>query len=150
MPNKCCAISCKSGYATNNNNNISLHKFPSDPDLRQQWMNCLHRENFIPSKNAHLCSKHFRPSDFVNDRTDSNHYRNRGQLIRKRLKLTAVPSVFLELPLHLQPQQTVQRSTAAISTTRWENTLEEHDNVNNNFLNADTVSNVGDTYKESS
>ena len=80
----------------------------------------------------------------MNDRTDSNHYRNRGQLIRKRLKLTAVPSVFLELPLHLQPQQTVQRSTAAISTTRWENTLEEHDNVNNNFLNADTVSNVGD------
>ena len=44
---------------------ITMHQFPSDPVVRQQWMKFVqrHRRDFFPvSKYASLCSAHFEES----------------------------------------------------------------------------------------
>ena len=66
-------------------------RFPRKPELRQQWISALRRENFVPSASAVVCSKHFREDDF--DRTSQSVV---------RLRENVVPSVFDAFPSYLK------------------------------------------------
>ncbi|XP_036595802.1 THAP domain-containing protein 2-like [Trichosurus vulpecula] len=80
MPTHCAAAGCSAVY--NKHVNISFHRFPKEPKQRSEWVRLLRRDNFVPSKHAFLCSRHFEASCF--DLT--------GQT--RRLKTDAVPTLF--------------------------------------------------------
>ncbi|XP_040280744.1 THAP domain-containing protein 2-like [Bufo bufo] len=85
MPTTCAAFGCSNNSRVNQ---VTFHRFPSNPERRKQWLNLVNRENFTPSLHTFLCSKHFEESCF--DRT--------GQTVR--LRTNAVPTIFI-YPEHM-------------------------------------------------
>jgi len=58
------------------------HRFPKDENRRLLWIQALHRDNFVPTKNTLICEAHF----------TTNDYQKRPDLIK--LTNIAVPSIF--------------------------------------------------------
>lgn len=121
MVNKCSAYGCKSGYSGNNNANISFHSYPLKSDnILKQWIKNNPREGFIPSKHSKICSLHFKESDFIKERSDSNPRRrkNLDKLAKLRLREDAVPTIFKNAPSYLSVQTPKRRKTSALSSNR--------------------------------
>ncbi|XP_047457713.1 THAP domain-containing protein 6-like isoform X2 [Mugil cephalus] len=79
---------------------IPSRRFPKDEALRRKWSVAMRRpEGWRPSQWDVVCSVHFLPEDF--DRT--------GQTVR--LRKGVVPTVFPNLPQHLQKSTVKPRST---------------------------------------
>ena len=55
-----------------NDNQISLHKFPSEISVKKKWICRLRIGKQLP-KNAAVCSSHFRVEDFTSIRRKNNH-----------------------------------------------------------------------------
>ncbi|XP_045765228.1 THAP domain-containing protein 2-like [Maniola jurtina] len=70
---------------------LSFHRFPTCPEVRNAWLRAIRRENWEPKIHARLCSKHFEPSCYVSG------------LKIKRLKSDAVPTIFEDYPKYYQP-----------------------------------------------
>ncbi|XP_077311946.1 THAP domain-containing protein 5-like isoform X1 [Lithobates pipiens] len=61
MPKSCVASECRRSEGARE----SYYKFPLHDKVRlKQWLANMNVENFFPSKNQYLCSKHFKPSCF--------------------------------------------------------------------------------------
>jgi hypothetical protein len=73
----------------------NIFRFPKDPDRRKDWIHKIRRENWSPTENTVLCSKHFAQDDFE---APAEHRKKRD------LKRTATPSIF-NFPDHLLPKQ---------------------------------------------
>ena len=41
----------------------TFHRFPTDEDTKKQWLVNLHREDWVPSRTAIICSDHIKESD---------------------------------------------------------------------------------------
>jgi len=66
-----------------------------DEKRRQQWIQKVRRDNWSPTANSVLCSRHFESEDFEPDA----EFR-----MRKELKRGAIPTIF-DYPQHLQPKK---------------------------------------------
>ena len=120
MVNSCVAPGCAAGYKKTVEN-VSLFKFPNDEALKKKWIARVPRIKWTPSNNSRLCEKHFIPSDFLEERGDKTRGRGvkRGELIRRRLKHDAIPTVWPNLPDHLSKEITSPRPTKlATSSSR--------------------------------
>ncbi|XP_076383492.1 THAP domain-containing protein 2-like isoform X2 [Megalopta genalis] len=82
----CCFKDCKEKQ--NSDEKISFHQFPNDPELRKQWIQAVQRENFKPSSQTKVCSKHFANDCFIQS----------GWSSRRTLKPDAVPDTILDEP----------------------------------------------------
>ena len=105
MVNKCIAPNCNSGYQSNKSiEKVAKFKFPVDAERRKKWICAVPRKEWEPTKNSVLCEKHFLDSDFLINRDDKTRGRiqKRGELHRRKLKPTAIPSVWPNLPSHLK------------------------------------------------
>ncbi|XP_068103969.1 uncharacterized protein [Hyperolius riggenbachi] len=79
MPKSCAAPECKRTEGARE----SYYKFPLHDKVRlKQWLTNMDVENFFPTKNQYLCSKHFKPSCF------------QARWGLRYLKHDAVPTVF--------------------------------------------------------
>lgn len=45
------------------------HKFPCNPERLQKWLNAIGRKDYVPSKHARVCKKHFKPEDYEPQKT---------------------------------------------------------------------------------
>ncbi|RVE40074.1 hypothetical protein evm_015276, partial [Chilo suppressalis] len=64
----CCAIitcNTKSQTSSIERGGISFHRFPKEPNAREQWIAVTGRGNWIPTKTSTICSKHFTENDFI-------------------------------------------------------------------------------------
>nr|CAH7712723.1 unnamed protein product [Callosobruchus chinensis] len=61
MPSCCCVLGCKNNYNSSKKEqgNVSVFTFPKDIERRNQWLKCIHREDFIPSDHSVVCIDHF-------------------------------------------------------------------------------------------
>ena len=89
----CAAVGCKnSDYWTKKNKeekNYTFHSFPTDPDIRLKWTQFVRRANWVPGKNAVLCSEHFTKDDYkIQSIKDSS-----GTRTALRLKRGVKPTV---------------------------------------------------------
>ena len=83
MVNECNVPNCR--------NSTRGHPFPSDPHLREKWVNVIQTlydektgKLWQPNKHSLVCEKHFLPEDFnITDKRE-----------RRRLRYDAVPSQF--------------------------------------------------------
>lgn len=101
---------------------LSLHKLPCDEELRKKWIAAISRDNWTPTHNTRLCSKHFWPHDFQGS-TDSNASRKRkreedGIEVRQSLRANAVPSRFPSLPFYLPKKVPATATTHASENDR--------------------------------
>ncbi len=64
MPDKCCAVNCRTGYNDEPppaSLGISLFGFPWDnPDLVDEWKKRISRKDWEPTKSSKICSLHFK------------------------------------------------------------------------------------------
>jgi len=96
MPSYCVAVGCKNiQNAASKENGITFHRLPKEKQVRQQWVKALRRKNWQPTDDGVylVCSTHFHKNDF--DQTQG--------LSRRKLKASAVPSVFPCFPSYYQP-----------------------------------------------
>ncbi|XP_074030456.1 uncharacterized protein isoform X12 [Leptinotarsa decemlineata] len=92
----CAAYQCKSS-SNKKEPDITFHRFPANPVKKNLWVQAVKLENWTPSPNDRLCSKHFEKRFFY--QTD----------FKRCLLHSAVPTIFPELPNYMQPKKTVKR-----------------------------------------
>ena len=84
---------------------IPLFRFPSNSVLCQKWIRAIPRENLNVSDSCRICAKHFTESDIQIMTTSSRKIRESGdelvKLKRVRLKPSAIPCIFPNLPKYL-------------------------------------------------
>ncbi|CAF4943838.1 unnamed protein product [Pieris macdunnoughi] len=59
----CNVYGCKN-RTERNQPNITFHRFPNNPQLKDAWIKCTRRINWNPKSHSRICSKHFDPSCF--------------------------------------------------------------------------------------
>lgn len=109
----CCVPYCKSDKKKKLG--ISFHEFPSDESRRQAWLKAVSRKDFVPndkSSSSVVCSLHFLDSDYSS-----------GCTKLRRLKQTAVPSVFPEYPSYMQSQLPPKRRKLERQQTQYSPSL---------------------------
>ena len=94
MPN-CVILGCKSANGRNSEK-FQTFPLPTNSQLREEWISCIFRENYIPGKSTRICENHFEISDFV---PQSENVDKRGrEYLKRKLQPNAVPSLDLKLP----------------------------------------------------
>ncbi|CAM1313864.1 Uncharacterised protein r2_g2436 [Pycnogonum litorale] len=106
MVYKCAAFGCRSGYdGSETSPDISFHSFPfKDQRLLNIWSKKIARQDFRPSKHSKVCSLHFSPDSFVENRVDSNIYRLKNKssnLKLRKLRPDAIPTIFENVPTYM-------------------------------------------------
>ena len=105
MPKKCCVFACRTNYKDQQNDKISVYRFPKDQDERERWRKSIPNANLKVTDNTVICQKHW-PSDFE---TIAVH----GKIRPKN-----PPSVWPCVPSSQIPTtSTVPRSTKKTSST---------------------------------
>ena len=66
--------------------NVTHFSFPKQPDLHQQWVEALHRENFTPTTSSRVCEIHFDKEDFIPPKNPNKLH------VVKRLKDNCIPT----------------------------------------------------------
>lgn len=130
MPRHCVVPGCKSNYASTSEA-ISTFSFPKDHQIKQKWINAIHRANWQPTNSSSVCAIHFREPDFQLS----------GKYKKARLVYDAVPSVFPNLPQYLTKTETKIRKDPEIRREVI-NTAVENDNEQ--FLRSDIIENFDD------
>lgn len=95
--------------SSNDTTDVTFHRFPSNIEIKSEWLTAMKRLDFVPSPNSRICSEHFKMTDFTVSKT------------RRRLKENAIPSIF-KFPVHLQPKTITQRrKLSRLSPKKWLN-----------------------------
>lgn len=96
MP-QCAAFGC-----TNRSDNTAVFQFPSDPLLRDEWINAVRRKDFIPTSASKICIEHFLDRDFE---TSPSLLKTLGIKKKLRLNRDAVPSIFPAIDQYKENQR---------------------------------------------
>lgn len=94
MPGNCAVYWCGNTRRITAGSNIRYFRFPKGRELRRQWLQACSRNNDLNPEYGVVCSIHFTPDDYKDDKK----YRLLGaeRPVRQRaLKDDAVPSLFL-------------------------------------------------------
>ena len=115
MVNRCVAAGCSNTPS----DRVSLHKFPTDPKLREKWVKQVRRTcvQWTATKSSVLCSEHFTEDSFEVDSAITAMF---GISKRRRLKPDAVPTIFLRqssVGSASQDQQTRKRVADTVATS---------------------------------
>ncbi|KAL0895580.1 hypothetical protein ABMA27_011678 [Loxostege sticticalis] len=79
----CAILSCKNSTRNvgRNNGNVSFHRFPNDPSIKEKWIDATGQKNWFPTKYSTICSIHFTEESFAE--TNKN----------RRLTTDAIPTI---------------------------------------------------------
>ncbi|KAL4718703.1 hypothetical protein ACJJTC_011322, partial [Scirpophaga incertulas] len=93
----CCVIGCKS-RSERKEPNITFHRFPNQPTLRNKWTECTGRVQWHPSQHSRICSRHFESRCF--------QLKKKGTFLRQ----SVIPTLFLHeiISQHDQPGSSKQ------------------------------------------
>ena len=149
------AFGCRRGYDNekpqSDSPKVSFHCVPwNDKELLAKWLHAHPRQDWTPSQYTRLCSLHFKPDDFVVERTDQQARRKRKfdslKLPNRRLKDGVIPSIFAITPAYLVKTQTQPRKTCrAAPSTRREREAEEQTRLEQSFMVDDDLSQLSMT-----
>ena len=99
---------------------VSYHRFPKEEALRKVWIFRIPVKGFIWKESKRLCNKHFLPTDYKDESSDSNPRRAKTPLKRKTLKAGAIPSIWPNTTpkFHNQQSVTPRSTTLPLPSTR--------------------------------
>ena len=110
MVKRCIAAGCSNTTSAT----VSLHKFPSNPAIRQLWVKAVQKTRAEwkgPSEHSRLCSEHFEDSC---SESNVGIASKMGIQTLRRLKADAIPTIFVrpETPGNLR-----KRSCSAVASS---------------------------------
>ncbi|CAH0553834.1 unnamed protein product [Brassicogethes aeneus] len=129
MPNKYCYICGRI------NNQISLHKFPKDENLKRFWLESCDLNEADKVDTLKLCFKHFTPEDFINIKARSFG----GHLT---LNKNAVPSVDVPTKVVKPSPSTFTDEEIFKNTTTIKEEIILQENENNSISSDVTIDNI--------
>ena len=88
MPH-CMVPFCTNGYRKTKGTKISYHRLPVGP-LRNIWLRNIRRENPRSQGHSFVCSEHFSPDCYENEKEVILGFSNKG----RKLKRSSVPTIF--------------------------------------------------------
>ncbi len=96
---RCIAPLCSS----DDRENITFHRFPHDEERLTKWISQFPSMQWKFCKTGRLCSKHFLPSCYKTNSTDSNERRTQLDIPLKKtfLKNDAIPTLWPNVPANL-------------------------------------------------
>lgn len=141
MPRKCCVPGCKSNYQStlvNDSKCITTFSFPKEDKRRSQWIRAIPRGKWTPSGCAVVCRKHFNDSDVIcfDKLLRPDGSTEQIPLRRPKLKETAVPCIFPNLPNYLSSKQTPARMDPE---ERHKKIFDAHSKLIDNLLKKDLI-----------
>ncbi|PWA15679.1 hypothetical protein CCH79_00020897 [Gambusia affinis] len=95
----CCVPQCTA--SSKYNGLLSFHGFPSDPDLRRQWLANIRRDKLKLTQHTKVCSLHFTPDQLLQPKAAGG---------RRVVSRGAVPVLFSWSHRSVQPSRTGLRS----------------------------------------
>ena len=125
----CAIANCKNCRRNISKTQIQLHRFPTNPKLRKQWLSACSRKDKINVKNARICSEHFTPKDY-NPNT-------------KRLQKSAIPSLNLPAASNFREpnlQSKYPQTNSAESFTKAKEDQSKETDTSFNFVPLNTLS----------
>lgn len=104
---KCSVPGCRSNY-NSAEGHISVFKFPSDKELKEDWVRRIHRKDFVPTKYSVVCIKHFQSNFIIRTIEAEGKDGNKISCQRKRpiLSNDAYPTIFSGQPAYLSSTET--------------------------------------------
>ena len=91
MPNVCSVLGCSTNRRPKRDTSslvgVSFHRFPTDSNLRNEWVERIGRVDWHPARRSLLCSRHFTDDCFIRPVLP-------GFYCRKALVPGAVPTLF--------------------------------------------------------
>ncbi|XP_028177618.1 THAP domain-containing protein 1-like isoform X2 [Ostrinia furnacalis] len=119
----CCVINCKKRSSTSNlqKDNITFHRFPKDPTIRNIWMwACQKHASWTPTRCSTICSMHFDTSCFI---FKTNN--------KRKLKPSSVPTLNLSKvdPGEESESETSINKIINFETSEYSDLLQTHENV---------------------
>ena len=105
--------------------NVSYHCFPKDEQIKKVWIFRIPLRTWKRKKDDRLCSRHFLPTDFKSEKSDSNPRRKSEstQLKKRILKEDAIPSIWPKStgePIELPEPSVHRESKRALPSVRME------------------------------
>lgn len=108
MPSRCSVTGCDSNYESSlkgkqKGPGISVFKFPKNEERKQSWIRAIPRKDLLSTDSSVVCQLHFQPDDIIlyDKQLLSDESFKQQPLRRPRLKDTAIPSIFPNLPGYL-------------------------------------------------
>ncbi|KAK4315365.1 hypothetical protein Pmani_013418 [Petrolisthes manimaculis] len=95
---------------------MRLFRFPRDAERRKIWENKVRRANWSANENHRLCQAHFLDDQFETNRADG----------WKKLKSTAVPTIFCHRPLPRYRKAPVKHTSDDVDSTTKDVWLGDH------------------------
>ena len=112
MPNKCSAPNCTNNYYPSRDPYVPVFRLASKPpELRQEWIKALHRENITDLKHIFVCVNHFREEDIERAYKVPNPDGTFQEIPRcqPKLRTGAVASILPGCPSYYSPPVLMQR-----------------------------------------
>ncbi len=127
MVYSCAVVECETGYRGRTpprSDGVSCHSFPlNNAEVLAKWLRVIGRKDFVPNEHTRICSLHFKPEDFQQERRDTNNYRSKNyqslKLTRKRLNPDAVPSIFPRRPKYMDRKLSQNPTHTATDIVVW-------------------------------
>ena len=147
MAYTCCVLKCKSGYqSVKTTEKVPLFKFPIDVTLKESWKRAIPCKDWTLTDSHRVCSKHFKENDFMrvsaDSKTNRQNARESQELIRLRLKPTAVPTIFPDLPNYMsKPTPKPQPTSASTASARFNAENDRIKQQNLELLRQDAIEN---------
>ena len=101
-------------------------------------------ELYFSGKSTRLCERHFTNDMFVVQSMDSNYYRQQRTLKRRRLRPSAVPTIFPNCPTFMTKSAAPIRSTTSSAASRFNREEISHELHVDAFFDDDKVSDLSD------
>lgn len=142
MPRRCCVPGCKSNYDSvlkQSKKVISTFSFPKDQHRIVKWTKAIPRKDWIPTKNSVVCANHFIDDHIIRFETFTtpNGDIKKVPLKYPKLKESAVPSIFNNLPKYLSLSQ--EKNTRKDPELRRKMNLQRCEEEIDNFLQEDMI-----------
>ncbi|KAL4107529.1 hypothetical protein QTP88_017865 [Uroleucon formosanum] len=133
MPRTCYVVGCQTGYKSNDEK-VSTFSFPKNEEMQNKWIKAIPRKDFIVSKNAAICAKHFTPDQIITKWTSGvGEQKVVINLKIPKLQKNAIPCLFAG-PKYLSNLQKKRKSP----TNRVDSKLSETV-INKHVLNQETT-----------
>ena len=122
MPHTYCAHGCKTGYCScKDETKYSMFRFPQDDEFKKKWLSAIPRDDWTVTDSTRVRSKHFDQNDFEVLSTDKREKRQKSrksaELLRLRLRPSAIPHLFPYLESHYNIEIPLQRTTTSTTAS---------------------------------
>ena len=98
-----------------------MFRFPKNDEFKKKWLSAIPCDDWTVTDSTRVYSKHFDQNDFEVLSTDKQEkrrkFRKSAELLRLRLRPSAIPHLFPDLESHYNIEIPLQRTTTSTTAS---------------------------------